>query len=136
MSEYPGDQRAAYELERQRIENRNMENFGEPTPSGHADALPDDIRLVAPADTPRSPEKRLSRDGDVRASATPSANPELHASPGDSTEGAGEALVTRCASGVDALAHAVTESWRAWLSDGGRCCCARCVRDAKGVGGL
>ena len=36
-------------------------------------------------------------------------------------------------SGVDdALAHAVTESWRAWLSDGGKCCCDRCVRDAQG----
>ena len=35
-------------------------------------------------------------------------------------------------SGVDALEHAVTASWRAWLSDGGKCCCDRCVRDAQG----
>ena len=39
--------------------------------------------------------------------------------------------VVAMVSGVDALAHAVTESWRAWLSDGGKCCCDRCVRDAK-----
>ena len=70
---------------------------GEPAPAGHADALPDDLRLVAPEAAPGAPEERLSRDGDVRASAPPAAHPALRSAPGDSTEGAGEALVTRCA---------------------------------------
>ena len=32
--------------------------------------------------------------------------------------------------GTDELAHALEESWMVYLTDGGRCACRRCVRDA------
>ena len=34
-------------------------------------------------------------------------------------------------SGVDHLAHAIVDSWRAYLADSGRCCCDRCVADEQ-----